>query len=60
MTLIDVVQILILMVLLLLLLKPFYARWLPRQWRRLVLRITPPRALKYQGTWRQKSSKSDK
>lgn len=60
MTLMDGVQILILLVLLLLLLKPFYARWLPRQWRGLVLRFTPPRALKYEGLWRRNSSESDK
>lgn len=60
MTLMDGVQILILVILLLMLLKPFYARWLPSQWRRLVLRVTPPRALKYEGTWRRNSSESDK
>ncbi len=60
MNLTDSVQILILVVLLLLLLKPFYARWLPEKWRGLILRVTPPRALKYEGTWRRKSSTSDK
>ncbi|MBV4367458.1 cellulose biosynthesis protein BcsF [Erwinia sp. BNK-24-b] len=60
MTLTDDVQILILLVLLLILLKPVYARWLPRQWRGLVLRVTPPRALKYEGIWRRNSSESDK
>lgn len=60
MTLMDIVQILILLVLLLLLLKPVYSRWLPDTWRRMVQRITPPRVLKYEGTWRRKSSKTDK
>ncbi|MEM6052036.1 cellulose biosynthesis protein BcsF [Erwinia sp. P7711] len=60
MTLMDGVQILILLVLLLLLLKPFYARWLPKKWHGLLLRLTPPRSLKYEGTWRRKSSTSDK
>lgn len=60
MTLMDSVQILILLVLLLILLKPVYSRWLPLTWRRIMLRITPSRALKYEGTWRRKSSKTDK
>ncbi len=60
MTFMDGVQILILVILLLLLLKPFYAGWLPNQWRQFSLRIMPPRALKQEGIWRRNSSKSDK
>ena len=56
MNLSDMVQILILVVLLLLLLKPVYARWLPKKWHRLRLRLTPPRALKYEGTWRRNAA----
>lgn len=60
MTLMDYVQILILLMVLLRLLKPVYARWLPRRWRKLMLRIIPPHALKHEGTWRRKPSESDK
>lgn len=56
MNLSDIVQILILVVLLLLLLKPVYARWLPKKWHGLMLRLTPPRALKYEGTWRRNAA----
>lgn len=60
MNLMDWVQILILLVLALLLLKPVYARWLPKKWHGAIHRLTPPRALKYEGTWRRNSSTSDK
>lgn len=60
MNLMDWVQILILLVLVLLLLKPLFTRWLPKKWHGLLLRLTPPRSLKYQGTWRRNSSTSDK
>ncbi len=59
MTLMDGVQITILLLLVLLLLKPLYTRWLPRQWRGVLHRVLPPRSLKYEGTWRRKSSGSD-
>ncbi|MFK8256186.1 cellulose biosynthesis protein BcsF [Erwinia sp. AnSW2-5] len=59
MVLMDVVQIVILILLILLLLKPFYSRWLPKQWHGILHRILPPRALKYEGTWRRKPSGSD-
>ncbi len=59
MTLMDWVQIVTLLLLILLLLKPLYSRWLPKHWRRLRHRALPPRALKYEGTWRRKSSGKD-
>lgn len=59
MTLMDWVQIVTLLLLILLLLKPLYSRWLPKHWRRLRHRALPPRALKYEGTWRRKTSGTD-
>ncbi|BCQ42604.1 MULTISPECIES: cellulose biosynthesis protein BcsF [Erwinia] len=59
MTLMDGVQIVILLLLILLLLKPFYSRWLPKKWRGILHRVLPPRALKYEGTWRRKSPDSE-
>lgn len=59
MTLMDGVQIVILLLLILLLIKPFYSRWLPRQWQGILHRILPPRALKYEGTWQRKPPGSD-
>ncbi|MBD8163960.1 cellulose biosynthesis protein BcsF [Erwinia persicina] len=59
MTLMDGVQIVILLLLILLLLKPFYTRWLPKKWHGAMHRVLPPRALKYEGTWRRKPSGSD-
>ncbi|UQY44265.1 cellulose biosynthesis protein BcsF [Erwinia sp. PK3-005] len=60
MTLIDGVQILILLVLLALLTKPLYTRWLPARWRGVTQRLLPPRSLKYEGTWQRRSNKTDK
>lgn len=59
MRLMDFVEITILILLILLLLKPFYHRWIPRKWRGVMHRMLPPRALKYEGTWRRKSPGSD-
>lgn len=55
----DWVQIAILILLILLLLKPFYSHWLPRKWHGILHRILPPRALKYEGTWRRKPTDLD-
>lgn len=60
MTLLDGVQILILLVLIALLTKPLYSRWLPARWRGLTQRLLPPRSLKYEGTWQRRSTKTDK
>ncbi|AUX91796.1 cellulose biosynthesis protein BcsF [Mixta gaviniae] len=65
MTLMDGVQILILLLLIALLTKPLYARWLPARWlparwRGMMHRLLPPRSLKYEGTWRRQSTKTDK
>ena len=60
MTLIDGVQILILLVLIALLMKPLYTRWLPGRWRNMTQRLLPPRSLKYEGTWQRRSKKTDK
>lgn len=59
MSLTDVVQILILLALVLLLLKPLYSRWLPATWRTFSHRLLAPRALKYEGTWQRKNTKMD-
>ena len=56
MTIMDGVQILILLIVILLLLKPFYTRWLPGKWHGLRHRMLPPRHLKYQGAWRRKTA----
>ncbi|MEQ4530005.1 MAG: cellulose biosynthesis protein BcsF [Mixta sp.] len=60
MTLMDGVQILILLVLIALLAKPLYTRWLPARWRGMTQRLLPPRSLKYEGTWQRQSTKTDK
>ncbi|GLR07623.1 hypothetical protein COO59_09415 [Mixta theicola] len=60
MTLMDGVQILILLVLIALLTKPLYTRWLPARWRGVTQRLLPPRSLKYEGTWQRRSTKTDK
>ncbi|ARJ41764.1 hypothetical protein B1H58_06830 [Pantoea alhagi] len=60
MTLIDGVQILILLVLIALLLRPLYTRWLPARWRSVTQRLLPPRSLKYEGTWQRQPNKTDK
>lgn len=60
MTLTDVVQIIMVLLLIALLLRPLYGRWLPAQWRSLTRRLLPPRSLKYEGTWQRSSSKTDK
>ncbi|MCU5773834.1 cellulose biosynthesis protein BcsF [Erwiniaceae bacterium BAC15a-03b] len=60
MSFIDSVQILILLLLILLILKPFYSRWLPAAWHGMIHRLMPPRALKYEGTWRRKPADRDK
>ncbi|KOC91526.1 cellulose biosynthesis protein BcsF [Winslowiella iniecta] len=59
MNIMDAVQILILLLLILLILKPFYTRWLPAKWHSIVHRVMPPRALKYETTWRKKSLNKD-
>ncbi|MBP2168900.1 cellulose biosynthesis operon protein BcsF/YhjT [Erwinia toletana] len=56
MSMIDGVQILILLLLILLILKPFYCRWLPAAWHGVIHRMMPPRSLKYEGTWRRKAA----
>ncbi|MFD1800981.1 cellulose biosynthesis protein BcsF [Mixta tenebrionis] len=60
MTLMDGVQILILLLLIALLTKPLYTRWLPARWRGLTQRLLPPRSLKYEGAWQRRSTKTDK
>jgi cellulose biosynthesis operon protein BcsF/YhjT len=60
MTLMDGVQILILLVLIALLTKPLYTRWLPARWRGFTQRLLPPRSLKYEGTWQRQPTKTDK
>lgn len=60
MTLLDGVQILILLMLIALLTKPLYTRWLPARWRGITQRLLPPRSLKYEGTWQRRSTKTDK
>lgn len=58
-TLMDGVQIALLLLLLLLLCRPFWAGWLPRRWLGLTRRWLPPRALKYEGTWKRHASPTD-
>lgn len=58
MTLMEGVQILILLLVILLILKPVWSRWLPRQWRGMLQRVLPARSLKYEGTW-QRNTDSD-
>ncbi|QHM77361.1 hypothetical protein C7M52_03357 [Mixta theicola] len=60
MTLMDGVQILILLLLIALLTKPLYTRWLPARWRGLTQRLLLPRSLKYEGAWQRRSTKTDK
>jgi len=59
MNIMDAVQILILLLLVLLILKPFLTCWLPAKWHSIFHRVMPPRALKYEGTWQKKSLKKD-
>jgi Cellulose biosynthesis protein BcsF len=59
MNLMDFVQIAILLLLILLLFKPVYTRWLPQRWSNMLNRLLPARALKYEGTWQRKPSKTD-
>lgn len=59
MSLMDAVQILIVLLLLLLGFRPLYARWLPAGWRNISWRLLAPRALKYEGTWQRKTTKMD-
>lgn len=54
MTFMDAVQIAILLLLMVLLLKPLWQRWVPQKWRGLLHRLLTPRALKYEGTWRRR------
>ena len=60
MTLMDGVQIAILLLLILLFLKSLWRRWLPRRSTSLLMRLLPARALKSEGQWQRQSTKTDK
>ncbi|WEA05587.1 cellulose biosynthesis protein BcsF [Pantoea dispersa] len=57
MTLMDGVQVAILLLLILLFLKSL---WLPRRSTSLLMRLLPARALKSEGQWQRQSTKTDK
>lgn len=59
MTLMDWVQVVILLLLILLFLKSLFVRWLPRSSTSLLMRWLPPRALKSEGHWQRKPVKTD-
>lgn len=59
MNIMDAVQIAILLLVILMILKPFYTRWLPAQWHAMVHRLIPPRWLKYRGTWQRNTTNRD-
>lgn len=58
MNLMDWVQIAILLLFILLFLKPLYGKRLPRYWNGFWNRLLPARALKSEGHWQRKSSKT--
>jgi len=60
MTLIDWVQVAILLLLILLLLKSLFGRGLTRSSTHPLLRLLPTRALKSEGLWQRKVKKTDK
>ncbi|QDY40489.1 cellulose biosynthesis protein BcsF [Candidatus Pantoea soli] len=60
MTLMDWVQIAILLLLILLFFKSLWLRWLPRRSNSLLMRLLPTRALKAEGLWHRQSTKTDK
>ncbi len=60
MTLMDWVQVAILLLLILLFLKSLLARWLPRRRSGWLMRLLPARALKSEGQWQRKTHKTDK
>lgn len=59
MSLMDIIHAGIFFLLTLLVLRAFLPRWLSARWRGFIHRLTPSRAMKYEGTWRRKSSQSD-
>lgn len=59
MTLMDWVQIIILLLLIVLFLKSLLVRWLPRSSNSLLMRLLPARALKSEGVWQRNTTKTD-
>ncbi|OSN02089.1 cellulose biosynthesis protein BcsF [Lonsdalea populi] len=59
MNLMEIMHAGILFLLIILVLWVFLPRWLFARWRGFIHRLTPSRAMKYEGTWRRKSSQSD-
>lgn len=59
MTLMDWVQVAILLMLILLFLKSWFVRWLPNSSSSLLLRLLPTRALKSEGQWQRQTAKTD-
>ena len=60
MTLMDWVQVAILLLLILLFVKSLLSRWLPRRSSSWLMRLLPARALKSEGQWQRKTQKTDK
>lgn len=60
MTLMDWVQVAILLLLILLFFKSLLMRWLPRRSTSWLMRLLPVRALKAEGHWQRKTHKTDK
>ena len=60
MTLMDWVQVIILLLLMLLFVKSLLVRWLPRSSNSLLMRLLPARALKSVGVWQRNTTKTDR